>query len=82
MVHPSWGDAFVNEWVALYTNIDQRRWPKTSLADYRQDLLLFQAMAGLMLTGDGIAGDGVSLRHPVTRLSCYLLISPNCRLST
>jgi predicted dehydrogenase len=48
MVHPSWGDAFVNEWVALYTNIDQRRQPKTSLADYRQDLLLFQAMAGLM----------------------------------
>lgn len=48
MVHPSWGDAFVNEWVALYNNIDKKRQPKTSIADYRQDLLLFQAMAQLM----------------------------------
>jgi predicted dehydrogenase len=44
MVHPTWGDAFVAEWQAFYTNIDKQRTPKTSLADYRQDLLLFQAM--------------------------------------
>ena len=48
MVHPAWGDAFVCEWEALYTNIAQKRTPKTSLADYRQDLELFQAMASFM----------------------------------
>jgi predicted dehydrogenase len=48
VVHPTWGDAFVNEWVALYNNIAKGRTPKTSLADYRQDLELFQAMAELM----------------------------------
>jgi predicted dehydrogenase len=48
MVHPTWGDAFVNEWVALYNNIARGKTPKTSLADYRQDLELFQAMAALM----------------------------------
>ena len=48
MVHPSWGDAFVAEWMAFYTNIDKKRTPKTSLADYRQDLLLFEAMLKLM----------------------------------
>jgi predicted dehydrogenase len=48
MVHPGWGDAFVNEWVALYSNIDKKRKPKTSIADYRQDLLLFQAMMKFM----------------------------------
>ncbi len=51
MVHPSWGDAFVNEWLALYTNIHKHRTPKTSIADYRQDLELFQAMAGFMQNG-------------------------------
>jgi hypothetical protein len=48
MVHPSWGDAFVNEWLALHTNITEQRAPKTSIADYRQDLELFQAMTKLM----------------------------------
>jgi predicted dehydrogenase len=48
MVHPTWGDAFVNEWVALYNNIARGKTPKTSLADYRQDLELFQMMVGLM----------------------------------
>lgn len=48
MLHPSWGDAFVNEWLALHTNITEQRAPKTSIADYRQDLVLFQAMAKLM----------------------------------
>lgn len=48
MVHPTWGDAFVNEWVALHHNITRGKTPKTSLADYRQDLELFQAMAALM----------------------------------
>lgn len=48
MVHPAWGDAFVAEWQALYTNIDKKRTPKTSLVDYRQDLLLFQAMMQFM----------------------------------
>ncbi len=48
MLHPTWGDAFVNEWVALYANITLQRTPKTSIADYRQDLELFAAMAALM----------------------------------
>jgi predicted dehydrogenase len=47
-VHPAWGDAFVCEWEALYTNIAKKRTPKTSLADFRQDLELFQAMASFM----------------------------------
>lgn len=48
MVHPAWGDPFVNEWMALYDNITLRCTPKTSIADYRQDLVLFQEMARLM----------------------------------
>lgn len=48
MVHPAWGDAFVNEWVAFYNNIDKKRQPKTSFADYRQDLVLFGAMMQFM----------------------------------
>ncbi len=48
MVHPSWGDAFFNEWVAFYDNVANRRTPKTSIADYRQDLELFKDMIALM----------------------------------
>jgi predicted dehydrogenase len=48
VMHPSWGDPFINEWQALHTNITKKRMPKTSIADSRQDLELFQAMAGLM----------------------------------
>jgi predicted dehydrogenase len=48
MLHPAWGDAFANEWVALYENITRGKTPKTSLADYRQDLELFQTMISLM----------------------------------
>lgn len=47
-VHPYWGDAFAAEWQALYDNITQGRTPKTSPADYRQDLELFRHMIALM----------------------------------
>ncbi len=46
--HPAWGDAFVSEWEAFYDNILQQRTPKTSTADFRQDLELFQEMIALM----------------------------------
>lgn len=45
---PTWGDAFVAEWQAFYENVTQRREPKTSVADSRQDLELFVAMVDLM----------------------------------
>ncbi|HXF64667.1 MAG TPA: hypothetical protein VNK95_23750, partial [Caldilineaceae bacterium] len=43
-VHPGWGDAFVEEWIAFHTNVTEGRTPKTSPADFRQDLELFQTM--------------------------------------
>jgi len=48
VIHPSWGDAFVNEWVAFYDNVTNRRTPKTSIADYRKDLEIFRDMIALM----------------------------------
>jgi predicted dehydrogenase len=46
--HPTWGDAFVAEWQAFHTNVVERRAPKTSPADFRQDLELFRDMIALM----------------------------------
>jgi predicted dehydrogenase len=46
--HPAWGDPFVSEWQAFYDNIMNHREPKTSAADFRKDLELFQQMIGLM----------------------------------
>jgi predicted dehydrogenase len=46
--HPTWGDPFVAEWQAFYTNITERRPPKTSPADFRQDLALIGEMVALM----------------------------------
>ncbi len=46
--HPAWGDAFVAEWHAFSTNVVERRIPKTSPADFRQDLVLFHDMIALM----------------------------------
>jgi predicted dehydrogenase len=46
--HPAWGDAFVAEWQAFYTNVVERRTPKTAPADFRQDLELFRDMIALM----------------------------------
>jgi predicted dehydrogenase len=45
---PTWGDPFVAEWQAFYTNVTERHAPKTSPADFRQDLELFRDMAALM----------------------------------
>jgi predicted dehydrogenase len=45
---PAWGDAFVAEWRAFYTNVVERRAPKTPPADFRQDLELFRDMIALM----------------------------------
>jgi hypothetical protein len=44
----AWGDAFVAEWQAFYANVVERRSPKTSPADVRQDLELFRDMIALM----------------------------------
>lgn len=46
--HPAWGDAFVAEWRAFHENIAKRRVPKTSPADFRQDLELFRDMIAMM----------------------------------
>jgi predicted dehydrogenase len=46
--HPTWGDAFVVEWQAFYTNVVERRVPKTPPADFRKDLELFRDMIALM----------------------------------
>lgn len=46
--HPAWGDAFVSEWQAFYENVAEKRIPKTSPADFRQDLELFRDMITLM----------------------------------
>ena len=45
---PQWGDAFVAEWQAFYTNVTERRTPKTTPTDFRQDLELFRDMIALM----------------------------------
>jgi predicted dehydrogenase len=45
---PRWGDAFVAEWQAFYENVREQRAPKTSPADFRQDLELFRDMIALM----------------------------------
>lgn len=44
----TWGDAFVLEWVAFYENVTQRRHPKTSPQDARDDLTLFRDMIEAM----------------------------------
>jgi len=47
-IYPTWGDAFVIEWEAFYDNVANHRTPKTSIADFRQDLELFKDMIALM----------------------------------
>lgn len=45
---PAWGDPFKAEWQAFYENISEGKPPKTSPADFRQDLELFQGMLARM----------------------------------
>jgi predicted dehydrogenase len=47
--HPVWGDPFVTEWRAFYTNVIEQRTPKTTPADFRQDLELFRDMIAKMV---------------------------------
>jgi predicted dehydrogenase len=47
-IHPAWGDAFTLEWEAFYDNITQKKLPKTSPEDFRQDLELYARMIQLM----------------------------------
>ena len=51
VAHPSWEDAFLAEWRAFHANVTERRRPKTSPADARQDLELFAAMIERMREG-------------------------------
>ncbi len=46
--HPAWGDAFVAEWRAFSTNVREGRTPKTTPADFRQDLELFRDIIAQM----------------------------------
>ena len=46
--HPVWGDPFVEQWKAFYENVTKGQAPKTSPADFVQDLELFAAMARRM----------------------------------
>ena len=46
--HPAWGDPFVEEWKAFYENVTDDKAPKTSPADFVQDLELFAEMARQM----------------------------------
>jgi predicted dehydrogenase len=42
--NPVWGDPFVAEWQAFHANVMGGLSPKTTPADFRQDLELFQQM--------------------------------------
>jgi predicted dehydrogenase len=46
--YPTRGDSFVIEWRAFHENVSRRRRPKTSLADAREDIVLFRDMATCM----------------------------------
>ena len=56
--YPSWGDPFVAEWEAFHENITHQRTPKTSPADFRQDLELFGDMIALM-RGQELVGERI-----------------------
>jgi predicted dehydrogenase len=47
-IHPTWGNMFVSEWEAFHDNITTGQQPKTSVADFRDDLVLFNAMIDIM----------------------------------
>jgi predicted dehydrogenase len=44
----AWRDSFLLEWLAFHDNITNKKTPKTSIADARQDLLLFKDMIAAM----------------------------------
>jgi predicted dehydrogenase len=48
---PTRADSFVVEWRAFHENVTKRRLPKTSIADAREDLVVFAEMARLMAGG-------------------------------
>ena len=47
-MHPSWGDPFVEEWRAFHRHVTEGSRPKTSPADFREDLELCRDLAGAM----------------------------------
>jgi predicted dehydrogenase len=51
VIHPSWGDPFVAEWLAFHSSISTRKQPKTTPADFRADLEIFRDMISLMKRG-------------------------------
>jgi predicted dehydrogenase len=58
-IHPTWGDPFVSEWLALAESVRHRRQPRASAADFRHDLELFGAMVELMSADTAEAGSYV-----------------------
>jgi predicted dehydrogenase len=49
-MHTAWGDAFVSEWRAFHRSVTEGVAPRTSAADFMQDLELFAAMLRAMGT--------------------------------
>jgi predicted dehydrogenase len=47
-IHPGWGDPFVEEWRAFHAHVIGGTEPKTSPADFREDLELFRELAAAM----------------------------------
>jgi predicted dehydrogenase len=52
IVHPAWGDAFVEQWRAFGGSIERREQPGASAADFRHDLELFADMVELMVAAE------------------------------
>jgi len=47
-IHPGWRDPFVEEWRAFHAHATGGTQPKTSPADFREDLELFRELAAAM----------------------------------
>jgi predicted dehydrogenase len=54
-IHPRWGDAFVEQWLAFGDSIRRREQPGASAADFRHDLELFAGMVELMVAAEDAA---------------------------
>lgn len=50
-IHPSWGDPFVEEWRAFHRHVTEGSRPKTSPADFREDLELSRDLVDAMAVG-------------------------------
>ena len=51
-IHPAWGDAFVEQWLAFGESVRTREQPGASARDFRHDLELFAAMVAHMVAAE------------------------------